>query len=113
VGTSLIKQKNISFENKFIQKPVVINLYHEIFIALMTVFALAITVITLLTYRRTGNQKVLIISIAVGLFFIKGLYLSIGILNDDPDYFNLLTYSIFFDMLIVLLIFFSIVKRKR
>jgi ABC-type uncharacterized transport system permease subunit len=86
---------------------------HEIFIALVTVFALAITIITFLTYKRTGNQKVLIISIAVGLFFVKGLFLSIGILNDDPDYFNLLTYSIFIDMLIVLLIFFSIVKRKR
>jgi len=88
-------------------------MYHEIFIALVTVFSLAITIITLLTYRRTGNQKVLFISAALGLFFVKGLYLSLGILNDEPDYFNLLNYSIFLDLLIVLLIFFSILKRKR
>jgi len=85
----------------------------ETIIGLMTVFALAITIITFFTYKRTGNQKVLLVSIALGLFFIKGVYLTYNIFYGDPDYPQLLLYSVFLDLLIVVLIFFSIVKRKR
>jgi hypothetical protein len=39
----------------------------------LTVFALLLTIVSILAYRRSGNVKMLAIAVAFGLFFAKGV----------------------------------------
>jgi hypothetical protein len=85
---------------------------HELVIALVTVFALTITIISFLSYRKSGNRKVLIVACTFSLFFIKGLVLSIGLLREQVDWSQMVLYSSIFDLLILGLLFVAIIIRK-
>jgi hypothetical protein len=85
---------------------------HEIIIALVTVLALAITIISARSYRRSGNKKVLLVTITFALFFVKGLVLSYGVLTGDMDFSTLLLYSSVLDLFILMFLFGSIIIRK-
>lgn len=86
---------------------------HEIVIALVTVFALAIMVISAFSYKKTGNQKILLVTAGFGLFFVKGVILSVGILQEDMDWEMLIMYSSILDLLVILLFFAAIIVRKK
>jgi hypothetical protein len=85
---------------------------HEILIALITVFALAITIVSAFSYRKTGNKKVLIVTIAFAVFFVKGTLLTWTILQGDADLQMLLMYTALLDFIILALLFVSIILRK-
>ena len=85
---------------------------HEVLIALITVLALALTAASALSYRRSGNRKVLMVTLAFALFFAKGLVLTIGIFMWKADFAALLLYSAAFDFAILVLLFGSLVLRK-
>jgi hypothetical protein len=85
---------------------------HEIITALITVFALAIAIISGFSYRRSRNPKVLIVTAAFAIFFVKGILLTIGIFQSSPDFEMLLLYSAVFDFVIIALLFASIIKRR-
>lgn len=87
-------------------------MFHEIVIALVTVLALAITIISARSYRRSGNKKVLLVTITFALFFVKGLVLSYGVLTGDMDFGTLLLYSSVLDLFILASLFASIIIRK-
>jgi hypothetical protein len=87
-------------------------MYHEIVVALVTVLALAITVISARSYRRSGNRKVLLVTITFALFFLKGLVLSYGVLVGELDFSTLLLYSSVLDLFILMFLFVSIIIRK-
>lgn len=84
----------------------------EIVVALVTVFALTITAISAFSYRISGNRKVLMITYAFGIFFIKGIILSVGILFELADWQSLLLTSIILDTAILVLLFTAIIVRK-
>ena len=84
----------------------------EIIVAWITVFALAIMVISALSYRRSRSRKVLLVTCAFGLFFIKGLILSFGLLA-QVDWMSLTIYSIMLDTIILLILFSAIIVRKK
>jgi hypothetical protein len=85
---------------------------HEIIIALVTVLALTITIISARSYKRSGNRKVLLVTITFALFFVKGLVLSYGVLTGDMDFSTLLLYSSLLDLFILMALFASIIIRK-
>ena len=87
-------------------------MFHEAVIALVTVFALAITIISALSYRKSGNRKVLLVTLTFAFFFVKGLVMSYGILTQQIDYESLLLYSAALDLLILILLLASIIIRK-
>jgi hypothetical protein len=89
------------------------EMIHEIVIALVTIFALAITVISSYSYRRSGNRKILIVTLGFGLFFIKGVILSIGILQDKVDWEMLILYSSILDLIVIVLFFAAIILRRK
>ncbi len=85
---------------------------HEIIIALVTVLALAITIISARSFKRSGNRKVLLVTITFALFFVKGLVLSYGVLTGEMDFSTLLLYSSVLDLFILMSLFASIIIRK-
>jgi hypothetical protein len=85
---------------------------HEIIIALVTVLALAITIISARSYKRSGNRKVLLVTVTFALFFVKGLVLSYGVLTGDMDFSTLLLYSSVLDLFILASLFASIIIRR-
>jgi hypothetical protein len=89
------------------------EMIHEIVIALVTIFALAITVISAFSYRRSGNRKLLIVTMGFGLFFVKGVILSIGILQEKVDWEMLILYSSILDLFVIVLFFAAIILRKK
>jgi hypothetical protein len=89
-----------------------IDMLHEIVIALVTVFALTITIISALSYRKSHNRKVLIVTVCFALFFVKGIVLSLGIFMEDAEWGTLLLLSTIFDLVILVLLFMAIISRK-
>jgi hypothetical protein len=77
--------------------------------ALVTVFALAMFIISFAAYRRFPNPRILPVSMAFCLFLVKGIVLSLAIFMSF-DY--LFTASILLDALILLLLSFSVLRRQ-
>lgn len=87
-------------------------MFHEIVIALVTIFALTITIISSLSFRKSHNRKVLIVTICFALFFVKGVFMSFGILIGDVDWGTLFLLSSIFDLIILVLLFMAIIIRN-
>jgi hypothetical protein len=85
---------------------------HEMVIALVTVVALTITIISALSYKKTKNRKILIVTCTFALFFIKGVIMSLWILGGQVNWSTLFLYSSIFDLLILGLLFVAIIIRK-
>ena len=85
---------------------------HETVVALVTVLALAITIISARSYKKSGNRKVLLVTITFAFFFIKGLVLSYGVLMGSVGYEDMLLYSSVLDLIILILLFSSIIIRR-
>lgn len=85
----------------------------NIIVAWITVFALAITIISAFSYRRSKSRKVLFVTCAFGLFFLKGLILSVGLLQTQIDWKSLTIYGLILDTIILILLFAAIILRKK
>ena len=83
----------------------------DILIAWMTVFSLTLLVISVLSYIRTRNHRIALVSLAFLLFSAKGVALSIGlywpsvlaVATDLP--------SLLFDVLILLILFVATLRE--
>ncbi|MEM2869594.1 MAG: hypothetical protein QW379_04120 [Thermoplasmata archaeon] len=80
-------------------------LLKDVLIAWMTVFSLTLLVISILSYARTRNPRIALVSLAFFLFFAKGVALSIGLYW--PSILSVTTDlpSLLFDVLILLILF--------
>lgn len=75
--------------------------------AWITIFALVLLIIALISYRRFGNKRFLIVGTAFALFFVKGIMLSIEFFESgECD----TSFSSLFDALVLILLFFAIWK---
>lgn len=75
----------------------------DVLIAWITVFALTLLVIGVVSYRRTANRKILYITVGFALFFIKGVILSVGLYTGVLSSSNIPTsFVIHLDILLVL-----------
>ena len=93
-------------------------LVQDILIPCIMILALSLMIIAGLSYKRTKNQKILIITIAFICFFVKGVILSIGLfigmLSSDslpPSFVIPFDFLLFLDFLILLLLYFAVFKR--
>ncbi len=85
---------------------------HETIVGFVTVLALAITILSARSYKRSGNKKVLLVTVTFALFFLKGVVLSYGILAGTVDFGTLLLYSSLLDLFILMFLFASIIVRR-
>ena len=83
----------------------------EIAVALVTVFALAVTVISAGSYRRSGSRKVLIITAAFAVFFLKGVVLSAGLMRPDVPWELLILVSIALDAVVAIMLFVAVIAK--
>ena len=85
---------------------------HDLLInAFITMFALGLLLISLFSYRKYHNTKLLFITLVFILFFIKAVLFSYGLF--DEDLIPVLTSSYFrlFDLCILILLFLAALKR--
>ena len=85
----------------------------EIFfrVALMG-FSLILFVISAITYRRVQRTRLLLVSLAFALFFIKGLMLTLGLFIDSiGDVFHASVLTTMLDFGIMVFLYFSVVKK--
>jgi len=93
-------------------------LVQDVLIACIFILALSLLSIAGLSYKRTKNRKILIITGAFAFFFVKSIILSvslyIGILSSDnlpPTFVIPFDFLLFFDFIILLLLYFAVFKR--
>ena len=79
-----------------------------IVVAWITVFALALFIISAISYHRIGNKRVLMLSLAFMMFFLKGLLASIEMLTSKAMFES----YIFIDLIILMLLAFAILLRR-
>jgi hypothetical protein len=72
---------------------------------------LLLFIITLLSYRLSKNPKVLILSLAFLIFAIKIILLLASEFISILEWFGTLDGLLFFDFIIVLIIYFSLIKK--
>jgi hypothetical protein len=79
--------------------------------AAVTIFSLDLLVVSLLSYGRYRNNKLLFTSVVFFLFFIKGLYLSVNVYYEtitDRTFIFVLGVA---DLLILILLYVTSLKR--
>ena len=84
----------------------------EIAAALVTVFMLAVSILSARSYTRSGSRKVLIVTAAFAVFFIKGAMLSYGLMQEDIGWEQLMLLTLVMDALVAILLFVAIIARK-
>ena len=83
----------------------------NILLAAVAVFALALTVIALLAWRRTGDRHMLVLAAAFGAFFAKGLTLTIALFLQVLTLTELFILALTFD-LFILALFYGFTLRR-
>ena len=87
------------------------ELLKDVFIAWMTVFSLTLLVISVISYLRTRNRRLGLVSLAFFMFSAKGVALTCGLYW--PAVWNVTTDlpSLLFDVLILLILYFAIMRE--
>lgn len=80
-------------------------------IAWITIFALILFIVAILTYKRTKHPRLGIICAAFALFFIKGILLTWGLVNEELHEPYILNINIVLDSFILLFLAVSILKK--
>jgi len=83
----------------------------DVFIAWMTVFSVTLLIISMLSYARTRNRRILLVGLAFLMFSVKGVALTIGLYW--PTVWNVATDlpSLLFDVAILLILYFAAVRE--
>ena len=75
-------------------------------------FSLILFVISAITYRRVKSTRLLLVSAAFGIFFVKGLLLMVGLFSDAVgDVFAASIWVIILDFGIMAFLYLSVAKR--
>ncbi len=79
--------------------------------ACITIFALGLLFVSLFSYRKYKNTKLLPISLIFLVFFIKGILLSLGLFDKQISDIIFNPYAGLFDLVILVLLFIATLKR--
>ncbi len=78
----------------------------------LTIFSLGLLIISILSYWKSKNKKILFVSIVFLLFLLKGMILSISIFLADLQEFLSIAFFAVFDLLILFLLFIAVLKKQ-
>ncbi len=83
----------------------------DVLIAWMTVFSVTLLLISVISYLRTRNRRLGLVSLAFLMFFAKGVALTVGLYW--PSVWNVTADmpSLLFDVLILLILFYATVRE--
>jgi hypothetical protein len=75
-------------------------------------FSLILFVISAVTYKRIGSRRLLLVSLAFAMFFVKGLLLTVGLFVDAVgDVFSSPVLVTMVDFAIMAFLYLSVVKK--
>jgi len=75
-------------------------------------FSLILFVISAVTYKRIGSRRLLLVSLAFAMFFVKGLLLTMGLFVDSiGDVFSSSVLVTMVDFAIMAFLYLSVVKK--
>lgn len=79
--------------------------------AWIMIFALILLIVSIVAYHRTKNKRVLIVCIAFAVFFVKGIILTLGLLDPGIESFYSSGLGDLLDVLILILLSATILKK--
>ena len=79
--------------------------------ACVTVFSLGLLFISLLSYHRTKNIKLLFVSMVFFVFLIRGILLSASVFNEQLESLVTMPYVGMLDVIMLVLLFIATLKR--
>ena len=77
----------------------------------LTIFAFGLLIVSLASYKKYKNSKLVFVSLVFLVFFIKGMLTSIGLFYEQLTIINLSPYNGLFDLVILILLFIATLKR--
>jgi len=88
------------------------TLINSIIYGFLTVFSFGLWTISVLTYQKSKNKKILFVNIVFLFFLIKGLLLSLSIFSNELiDFLSIPLFAVF-DLLILFLLFMAVLKTQ-
>ncbi len=79
--------------------------------AWIMIFALILFIVSIFAYYRTRHKRVLLVSIAFAVFFVKGIILTLGLLNPDIESMYNSGLGDLLDLIILVLLATTILKK--
>jgi len=80
-------------------------------VGITTVFSLGLTIISLISYHKSKNKKILFVSIVLLLFFIKNLLLSFFLFTGQIQNDITILALELFDLLILVFLFIAVLSK--
>ena len=77
----------------------------------ITVFSLGMIILSLLSYRRTRNFKILFVLVVFFLFFIKGILLSLSLFLTGVNDIISIPFLGILDLFMIILLFIATLKK--
>ena len=102
------KHYNCVFQFKF---GGLIEIQDIIISAFITIFSVGLLLVSLASYKKYKNLKLLFVSLVFLVLLIKGILLSIGLFFEDLTILNNITYNGLFDLVVLILLFVATLKR--
>ena len=88
-----------------------IDIIYNLSFAVLTILALALFVISIFAYRRSKNNKILMVSTAFLLFFLKGLWLTYSLFTYPKGEWEVFLAPVaVLDCVILILLYLSLLK---
>ena len=78
----------------------------------LTIFSFGLWIISILSYWKSKNKKILFVSIVFLLFLFKGVLLSLSVFLIDLQEFLSITFLAIFDLLVLFLLFVAVLKKQ-
>lgn len=86
----------------------------EFLVGVITVLAAVLLTISVLAYKRERSWSLLFASVVFSLFLVKGLVMSLSIFTSTlKDVENDLVFHLFFDVIILLFLFISVLSPPK
>jgi len=82
-----------------------------IIFACITILSLALLIISIISYWKYKNSKLIFIGLIFFFFFIRGILLSISLFNDQIKEVISSTYIWLFDLMILVVLYLTSLKR--
>ena len=79
--------------------------------AFVTIFSVGLLAISLASYRKYKNLKLIFVSLVFLVFFIKGILLSLSLFQEEMIVINSSQFIGLFDLIILILLFIATLKR--
>jgi len=86
----------------------------EVLVAILTVLAALLLLISILAYKREGSWRLIIVAIVFAIFLIKGIIMTVSIFTPDlEDLPDELGFHLIFDVIILLFLFFALLSPPK